>query len=71
MSCVARTTLIAVVCLVGAAAAQPRNGLQSQDLYKLQSVKNTSLSLTGASAGAQLTLQTALTDGSQDWELVQ
>ncbi|MFJ1812499.1 MULTISPECIES: RICIN domain-containing protein [unclassified Streptomyces] len=39
--------------------------------YKLQSVKNTSLYLTGATAGAQLTLQTALTDGSQDWELVQ
>ncbi|MEU9431271.1 RICIN domain-containing protein [Streptomyces sp. NPDC048252] len=39
--------------------------------YKLQSVKNTDLYLTGATAGAQLTLQTALTDGSQDWELVQ
>ncbi|CAL9283808.1 hypothetical protein SUDANB51_07399 [Streptomyces sp. enrichment culture] len=39
--------------------------------YKLQSVKNPSLYLTGASAGAQLTLQNALTDGSQDWELVQ
>ncbi|MFE6821661.1 RICIN domain-containing protein [Streptomyces sp. NPDC057690] len=39
--------------------------------YKLQSVKNTGLYLTGATAGAQLTLQTALTDGSQDWELVQ
>ncbi|MCX5373551.1 RICIN domain-containing protein [Streptomyces sp. NBC_00103] len=38
--------------------------------YKLQSVKNTGLYLTGATAGAQLTLQTALTDGSQDWELV-
>ncbi|MFI1032836.1 RICIN domain-containing protein [Streptomyces sp. NPDC020951] len=43
----------------------------SDGFYKLQSVKNTSLYLTGASAGAQLTLQTALTDGSQDWELVQ
>ena len=39
--------------------------------YTLQSVKNTSLYLTGATAGAQLTLQTALTDGSQDWKLVQ
>jgi hypothetical protein len=43
----------------------------SDGFYKLQSVKNTSLYLTGASAGAQLTLQAALTDGSQDWELVQ
>ncbi|WP_328419473.1 RICIN domain-containing protein [Streptomyces sp. NBC_00443] len=39
--------------------------------YKLQSVKNTSLYLTGASDGAPLTLQTAATGGSQDWELVQ
>ncbi|MFF7167059.1 RICIN domain-containing protein [Streptomyces sp. NPDC008086] len=38
--------------------------------YKLQSVKNTSLYLTGATAGAPLTLQNAATDGSQDWELV-
>jgi hypothetical protein len=43
----------------------------SDGFYNLQSVKNTSLYVTGASAGAQLTLQTALTDGSQDWELVQ
>ncbi|MDX3243870.1 RICIN domain-containing protein [Streptomyces sp. ME18-1-4] len=43
----------------------------SDGFYKLQSVKNTSLYLTGASAGAQLTLQSALTDGSQDWELVE
>ncbi|KQV93901.1 RICIN domain-containing protein [Streptomyces sp. Root369] len=43
----------------------------SDGFYKLQSVKNTSLYLTGATAGAQLTLQTAATDGSQDWELVQ
>ncbi|MFD4509415.1 RICIN domain-containing protein [Streptomyces sp. NPDC058457] len=42
----------------------------SDGLYKLQSVKNTSLYLTGATAGGQLTLQTAATDGSQDWELV-
>ncbi|MEY9991454.1 hypothetical protein ABIE67_003486 [Streptomyces sp. V4I8] len=39
--------------------------------YRLQAAKNTSLYLTGATAGAQLTLQTATTDGSQDWELVQ
>ncbi|WP_405927405.1 RICIN domain-containing protein [Streptomyces sp. NBC_00035] len=39
--------------------------------YKLQSVKNTSLYLTGASDGAALTLQSAATDGSQEWELVQ
>ncbi|MDX3454449.1 RICIN domain-containing protein [Streptomyces sp. ME02-8801-2C] len=38
--------------------------------YKLQSAKNTALYLTGASAGAPLTLQNAATDGSQDWELV-
>jgi hypothetical protein len=43
----------------------------SDGFYRLQSVKNTSLYLTGASAGAQLTLQNAATDGSQDWELVQ
>ncbi|MFJ3804357.1 RICIN domain-containing protein [Streptomyces sp. NPDC090088] len=43
----------------------------SDGFYKLRSVKNTSLYLTGASDGAQLTLQTAATDGSQDWELVQ
>ncbi|WP_329550047.1 RICIN domain-containing protein [Streptomyces sp. NBC_01356] len=39
--------------------------------YKLQSVKNTNLYLTGASDGAALTLQNAATDGSQEWELVQ
>ncbi|MFE7271906.1 RICIN domain-containing protein [Streptomyces sp. NPDC057623] len=39
--------------------------------YKLQSVRNTSLYLTGATAGAPLTLQNAVDDGSQDWELVQ
>ncbi|MEU6147495.1 RICIN domain-containing protein [Streptomyces sp. NPDC047081] len=43
----------------------------SDGLYKLQSVKNTSLYLTGATAGSQLTLQNAVDDGSQDWELVQ
>ncbi|WP_262058799.1 RICIN domain-containing protein [Streptomyces sp. STR69] len=42
----------------------------SDGFYTLQSVKNTSLYLTGATAGAQLTLQNALTDGSQDWKLV-
>ncbi|MEU0821202.1 RICIN domain-containing protein [Streptomyces mirabilis] len=39
--------------------------------YKLQSIRNTNLYLTGPSDGAPLTLQSALTDGSQDWELVQ
>ncbi|MFD8133005.1 RICIN domain-containing protein [Streptomyces mirabilis] len=39
--------------------------------YKLQSVRNTNLYLTGPSDGAPLTLENALTDGSQDWELVQ
>ncbi|MFD8219877.1 RICIN domain-containing protein [Streptomyces sp. NPDC059697] len=39
--------------------------------YRLQSVKNTNLYLTGASDNAPLTLQSAATDGSQDWELVQ
>lgn len=39
--------------------------------YKLQSVRNTNLYLTGASDHAPLTLQSAATDGSQDWELVQ
>ncbi|KPH98759.1 Ricin B lectin [Actinobacteria bacterium OK074] len=43
----------------------------SDGFYKLQSVKNTNLYLTGASDGAPLTLQNAATDGSQDWELVQ
>ncbi|MFI2091434.1 RICIN domain-containing protein [Streptomyces rishiriensis] len=38
--------------------------------YRLQAARNTSLYLTGASAGAQLTLENALTDGSQDWTLV-
>ncbi|MEH0530337.1 RICIN domain-containing protein [Streptomyces stelliscabiei] len=37
---------------------------------KLQSVKNKDLYLTGASADAPLTLQSAITDGSQDWKLV-
>ncbi|MEU1481294.1 RICIN domain-containing protein [Streptomyces sp. NPDC005760] len=38
--------------------------------YRLQAVKNTALYLTGASAGAPLTLQNAADDGSQDWKLV-
>ena len=38
--------------------------------YRLQAVKNTALYLTGASAGAPLTLQSAADDGSQDWKLV-
>ncbi|MFJ9565238.1 RICIN domain-containing protein [Streptomyces fuscichromogenes] len=38
--------------------------------YQFQSTGNTSLYLTGASAGANLTLQTAATDGSQEWQLV-
>ena len=42
----------------------------SDGFYRLQSVKNTSLYLTGATAGGQLTLQNAVDDGSQDWELV-
>ncbi|MDQ0828630.1 hypothetical protein QF032_000474 [Streptomyces achromogenes] len=43
----------------------------SDGFYRLQSVKNPSLYLTGAAAGGQLTLQNSATDGSQDWELVQ
>ncbi|MFD3499732.1 RICIN domain-containing protein [Streptomyces sp. NPDC058678] len=39
--------------------------------YRLQAVKNTNLYLTGASDGAPLTLQNAVADSSQDWELVQ
>lgn len=38
--------------------------------YRLQAVKNTALYLTGASAGAPLTLQSAADDGSQEWKLV-
>ena len=38
--------------------------------YKLQSVRNSGLYLTGASDGAPLTLQNAADDGSQDWRLV-
>ncbi|MEU9212281.1 RICIN domain-containing protein [Streptomyces sp. NPDC048415] len=39
--------------------------------YELQSVKNTSLYLTGASDGAPLTLQNTVGDGSQEWKLIQ
>jgi hypothetical protein len=42
----------------------------SDGYYRFQAVKNTSLYLTGASAGAPLTLQNSTTDGSQEWKLV-
>ena len=35
-----RTTSIALACLIATVAAQPPSGLQSQDLYKLQSVSD-------------------------------
>ena len=38
--------------------------------YEFQSTANTSLYLTGASAGATLTLATATSTGSQEWQLV-
>ncbi|PUB24802.1 ricin-type beta-trefoil lectin protein [Promicromonospora sp. AC04] len=38
---------------------------------RLQAAASTGLYLTGATAGAPLTLQTAATDGSQDWTLVE
>jgi ricin-type beta-trefoil lectin protein len=38
--------------------------------YRFQAVGNTDVYLTGASAGAPLTLQSAATDGSQEWRLV-
>lgn len=43
----------------------------SDGFYRLQSVKNQDLYLTGASDGAALTLQNTVADGSQEWELVQ
>lgn len=43
----------------------------SDGFYRLQSVRNTGLFLTGVSAGAPLTLQTSAGDGSQEWELVE
>ncbi|MCX4760262.1 RICIN domain-containing protein [Streptomyces sp. NBC_01275] len=39
--------------------------------YKLRSVRNTSLFMTGASAGGSVTLASSTADGSQDWQLVQ
>ncbi|MFF7757056.1 RICIN domain-containing protein [Streptomyces griseorubiginosus] len=42
----------------------------SDGYYRFQAVRNTALYLTGASAGAPLTLQNATDDGSQDWKLV-
>ncbi|MFJ9706500.1 RICIN domain-containing protein [Streptomyces sp. NPDC101234] len=39
--------------------------------YKLRSVKNTSLYMTGATAGGSVTLAASTDDGSQDWQLVQ
>jgi hypothetical protein len=42
----------------------------SDGYYRFQAVKNTNLYLTGASAGAPLTLQNSTADGSQDWKLV-
>ncbi|PAZ16482.1 hypothetical protein CLM62_07905 [Streptomyces sp. SA15] len=48
------------------------NLIKTEDgFYRLQSVKNTNLYLTGASDDAPLTLQNAVGDGSQDWELVE
>ncbi|WP_433364672.1 RICIN domain-containing protein [Actinoplanes sp. CA-142083] len=38
--------------------------------YRFQSAANPALYLTGASAGAPLTLQTVRSDGSQEWKLV-
>lgn len=38
---------------------------------KLQAAANTNVYLTGATAGAPVTLQTASTDGGQEWQLVQ
>ncbi|MFG2955112.1 ricin-type beta-trefoil lectin domain protein [Streptomyces sp. NPDC048291] len=39
--------------------------------YKLRSVKNTSLYMTGATAGGAVTLAASADDGSQDWQLLQ
>ncbi|MGW5665617.1 RICIN domain-containing protein [Streptomyces sp. NPDC003758] len=39
--------------------------------YTFQSARNTNVYLTGASRGAALTLQNAVGDGSQEWQLVQ
>jgi hypothetical protein len=48
------------------------NLVTTSDGYtRLQAAASTGLYLTGATAGTQLTLQTAATDGSQDWTLVE
>ncbi|MGW1877892.1 RICIN domain-containing protein [Streptomyces sp. NPDC001975] len=39
--------------------------------YKLRSVLNSSLYMTGSTAGGSVTVAAATTDGSQDWQLVQ
>jgi hypothetical protein len=38
--------------------------------YKFQAAANTNVYLTGATAGAALSLQKAATDGSQEWQLI-
>ncbi|WP_203970580.1 chitinase N-terminal domain-containing protein [Planotetraspora silvatica] len=48
------------------------NLIKSDDgYYKLQAVKNTGVYLTGSTTGAALTLQNAVSDGSQEWQLAQ
>ncbi|MFJ8107653.1 RICIN domain-containing protein [Streptomyces sp. NPDC096132] len=39
--------------------------------YKLRSVRNTSLYMTGSTAGGSVTVAASAGDGSQDWQLVQ
>ncbi|MBZ9644817.1 RICIN domain-containing protein, partial [Streptomyces sp. PSKA30] len=47
------------------------NVIETDDGYvKFQASKNTDVYLTGASHGAALTLQNAVEDGSQEWQLV-
>ncbi|NEA99077.1 hypothetical protein G3I78_08420 [Streptomyces sp. SID13726] len=43
----------------------------SDGYYKLRSVRNTSLYMTGATAGGAVTVQAATGDGSQEWKPVQ
>nr|WP_319213564.1 RICIN domain-containing protein [Streptomyces sp. ME02-8801-2C] len=43
----------------------------SDGYYKLRSARNTSLFMTGASAGGAVTVAASADDGSQDWQLVQ
>ncbi|WP_327316621.1 RICIN domain-containing protein [Streptomyces sp. NBC_01235] len=43
----------------------------SDGYYRLRSVRNTSLYMTGATAGGSVTLASSTTDGSQEWQLVQ